>query len=114
MHELALAQNILEICEEEARKRQAGAIRKIKLRLGDFTGVVREALEFSFDIVKENTLAASATLDVERVPLEVRCPNCNKVMTPPGQDICLLCPECSGPLEVMAGRELQVDYIEVD
>lgn len=114
MHELALAQSILEICEEEARKRQASAIRKIKLRLGDFSGVVREALEFSFDVLKEESMAAGAGLEIERIPLEVHCPRCGETSSPPASDLCFVCAGCSGPLEVMSGRELQVEYIEVE
>ena len=114
MHELALAQSILEICEEEARKQQAGAIQKIKLRLGDFSGVVREALEFSFDALKAETLAAGAGLEIERVPLEVRCPRCGQVSSPPASDLCFVCTDCGSPVEITSGRELQVEYIEVE
>ena len=112
MHELALAQSILEISEAEARKRQAVAIRKIKLKLGDFTGVVREALEFSFDALKGDTLARGGELEIESVPLEIRCPQCQVVTRV--EEFCFLCPDCGAPAEVVAGRELQVEFIEVE
>jgi hydrogenase nickel incorporation protein HypA/HybF len=114
MHELALAESILEISEAEARKHQASAIRKIKLRLGEFTGVVREALEFSFEAIKDGTLATDAELEIEMVPLQTRCARCNSLTASPVQDLCLICPTCESPVEILSGRELQVEYLELD
>ncbi len=113
MHELALAQSVLEIGETEARKHRAKCILKIKLRLGEFTGVVREALEFSFQAAKVGTLAESADLEIESVPLASRCPNCGRTARPEG-DLCLLCPACGAPVEILSGREMLVEYIDLD
>lgn len=111
MHELALAENILKISEVEARKHQAASITKIKLRVGEFTGVVREALEFSFQVLKQGTLAENAELEIECIPLETRCPQCGRTATSPLQDVCLICPTCGNAVEILSGRDLQVEYV---
>lgn len=113
MHELALAQSILEIGEEEARKRPAARVRRIKLRLGEFTGVVPEALEFSFQVAKRGTLAENAELEIERVSLQARCPACGGMVRPEA-DFCLICPACGAPVEIDSGREMQVEYVDLD
>jgi len=49
MHELSLAQAVIEIAEAEAKKRNAAAAKTIKLRLGEFTGVIRDVLDIGFE-----------------------------------------------------------------
>jgi hydrogenase nickel incorporation protein HypA/HybF len=113
MHEAGIAASILEICNDEAGKHGGGAIRSVRLRLGGLAGVVPEALEFAFDALKGETRAAGAVLDIERVPLAARCPSCKWSGEPEG-DICLFCPSCDAPLEIISGRELEVVYIDIE
>lgn len=112
MHELSIAQSIIDIAVAEARKHNAPAIEAIKLRLGEFTGVVREALEFGFEIARRGTPAETATLLVEMIPLETRCPQCG-LTGRPVDDFCFLCSACRGPVEIISGREMQVEYLEL-
>jgi len=113
MHELSIAESIIEIAEAKAREENARCIQLIKIRLGQFTTVVREALEFAFDIARRETLAETARLEIEDVPMVVRCAACGSV-TDPVREVCLICPQCGLPLEVVSGEELQVEYIEVE
>jgi hydrogenase nickel incorporation protein HypA/HybF len=113
MHELSIAANIIEIAEAQARAQCSKSIRKIKLRLGEFTTIVREALEFSFEVARQGTLAEQAALEIETVPLAARCPRCGPVPQL-AHEICLVCPACGWPLEIVSGEDLQVEYIEVD
>jgi hydrogenase nickel incorporation protein HypA/HybF len=113
MHETAIVQSILEIAENEARKHGARSIRRIKLKVGEFRGVVKEALEFSFDVLRRNTLAAEAELDVETVRLRAECGNCGPAACSLG-DFNLLCPQCGDLLVIRAGQEMQVEYIDLE
>jgi hydrogenase nickel incorporation protein HypA/HybF len=65
MHEISVAQSIIEIAEANAHTQKANAIQKIKVRLGEFTTVVPEALEFAFDVARRGTLAEHAVLEIE-------------------------------------------------
>lgn len=113
MHEAAIAQSILDIAEREARKHHSAKINKIKLTLGEFRGVVKEALEFSFAAMKAGSLAADAELEIETVRLRVKCGNCEDVQVAMS-DFTLLCPNCGELLTITAGREMQVDYVDLD
>ena len=112
MHEAAIARSVLEIAEREARKHSATSIRKIKLKIGEFTGVVSESLGFAFEALKEQTLANEATLEVELIRLKVECPKCLEGHCGL-RDFNLLCSKCGGVLTIVAGREMQVDYIDL-
>jgi hydrogenase nickel incorporation protein HypA/HybF len=110
VHELSIAESILEIATGEAANHRDAVVTAIKIRLGDFTGVVREALEFAFEIVRRGTVAANAVLEIERVPLKTRCPVCREAG---GTDFCFVCKRCGAPLEILSGREMQVESIEL-
>lgn len=113
MHELAMTQSIIELVEAQARKHGSDRVNKIKLRIGQFTGVVKEALEFSFDVIKQGTMAESAELQIEIVPLRKRCEPCDKVFGGNG-DFDFFCPDCNRPAEIVSGRELQIEYIDLE
>jgi hydrogenase nickel incorporation protein HypA/HybF len=112
MHEVSIAQSIIEIAEASARRVNSRCVQVIKIRLGEFTTVVREALEFAFEAARQETVAKDARLEIETVPMVLRCASCGPV-TDPARELCLVCPQCGLPLEVISGEELQVDYIEV-
>jgi hydrogenase nickel incorporation protein HypA/HybF len=111
MHELAITMNILELAEREARKHKAQRINKIKLKIGEFTGVVREALEFAFEVARQGTMAEQATLDIEIVPLRKKCPVCGKES---GGGYDFFCADCQTAVEIVSGREMQVEYVDLD
>jgi hydrogenase nickel incorporation protein HypA/HybF len=113
MHEMSIAQSLLDIAIAEAVKHGSGRINKIKLRLGEFRGVVREALEFSFEALKRDTLAAEAELEVEAIKLRIECENCGEAECA-ANDYNFICPRCGAPLVILAGRELQIEYIELE
>ena len=113
MHEISIAESILEIAEAEARAQHSQSIRVIRIRLGEFTTIVREALEFAFEIVRQGSCADQAVLEIEIVPMIVECVVC-RAATHPERTLCLICAQCGFPLKVVCGEELQVEYIELE
>jgi len=113
MHELAITQGILEIAEREAAKHDSSRIKAIKLQVGEFTGVVKEALEFSFEVIKLGTLAEQASLEIEVVKLRQRCPACDEIFVAKDR-FDFLCPVCSMPAEILSGRELRIEWIDLE
>lgn len=118
MHEISIAESIVQIAEAKARERNARSIQVIKLRLGTFTTIVPDALQFAFEIGRQGTLACNARLDIEIVPMVVRCAVCETIVSEsraqPVRGVCLICEQCGFPLEIVSGEELQIEYIEVD
>ncbi len=113
MHEMAIAQSIIEIVEREARKHNSGCVKRVKVQIGEFSGVVREALEFSFEVAKSGTIAENAELEVEVIGFKAKCKACNFEINGV-DDFNLFCPNCGEPMEIVSGREMRVEYIEIE
>ena len=106
-------QSVLEIAEAHARAAGAGRIQQIRMRVGRMTGVVPEALDHAFAVLREATLAADARLDVEYVPGAFWCVTCAAEFD--ADDLIGACPTCHQPsFEMRRGRELDVVSLEVD
>ncbi|MBK6797291.1 MAG: hydrogenase maturation nickel metallochaperone HypA [Acidobacteria bacterium] len=78
MHEMSIMEGVLALAGNEAGKHGYQKITRIKLRIGEFRGVVREALEFAFDAMKGDTAAKDAVLEIETVAIRLECPNCKR------------------------------------
>ena len=113
MHEAAIAQGVLDLAIRTALQNGGGRINRIKLRLGEFRGVVREALEFSFEVMKRGTLAEQAELEVETIKLRVAWAQCGECECSP-RDYNFFCPGCDEPLHIIAGREMQMEYVDME
>lgn len=113
MHEMAIAEGILKIALDYGEENEAKCIREIGLLLGEMSGVETEALDFSFRMLAKGTPAEGAKLSIKRVPLVGKCGTCGKEFRLEHYDF--WCPECKdGVLTLLSGRELQVEYLEVD
>jgi hydrogenase nickel incorporation protein HypA/HybF len=113
MHELSIAASILEIAEEQARAHNACSILRIGVRVGALSGVDPESLAFSFQALQIGSMAEKAEMVISMVPIEAVCKQCGPVQMDV-EDVSLFCPVCGGVLEVTAGKELQVDSIEIE
>jgi hydrogenase nickel incorporation protein HypA/HybF len=112
MHELSIAQKIIEVAEEQARDSGLFRITTIKVRIGGLTTVVPEALDFCFGFAKEDTLAGDATLVIEEVQAEGHCNAC-KADFPVADAFFLLCPSCeASDTTLLRGQELDLLSIE--
>ncbi|MCX6537861.1 MAG: hydrogenase maturation nickel metallochaperone HypA [Acidobacteria bacterium] len=113
MHEVGIMQSVLEIAEAQARTSGALRIREVKMRVGRMTGVVSEALDHAFAVLREGTMAAGARLDVEFVPGAFWCMTCAAEFE--SDDLIGGCPTCHEPsFDMRRGRELDVVSLEVD
>lgn len=113
MHELAITQNILDIAINEARAAQANQITKIRLSIGELSGVVGECVQFYFDFLKKDSIAENATIDFETVPAKLRCRDCQTSFQL--NDSYWSCPCChSTNVEIIEGQNCFIESIEVE
>jgi hydrogenase nickel incorporation protein HypA/HybF len=112
MHELSIAMSIVEMAQEEAERRSV-QVDAVHLDLGALSGVVKEALLFSYEVACGGTLLEGSRLVVKDIPIEVYCPMCQMPKTLASmQWFC--CPDCSTPTsEVIHGKELVVTALEL-
>lgn len=113
MHEMAIAQSVFDIAFGLAQQHADSKIRKIKLSVGEFSGVVKDALDFAFDVLKPGTPAAEAEIEIEVVKLAAVCEQCGEVECRLN-DLKFTCDECGRQLKITAGREMKVDYVDLD
>jgi len=113
MHELSITQSILSIVLEKAKEVSASKITKINLTIGELAGVVDECVQFYFDLLSKDTIAAEASLSFQRPPTKLRCRSCNTTFSP--DNLNWACPNCrEQKVEIVSGRECYVTSIEVD
>ena len=113
MHELSLAANILETVLREIEENNFNSVETIGLQVGALSGVVPEALQFSFEAISRDTLLEKTKLEIEKISIKGKCYSCNKKFTV--EKFLFLCPSCySGQIEITQGEELDIAYIEVE
>jgi len=113
MHELSIAAGIVEIVEQHVAVERRPDVRTVTVAVGDYSGVVPEALTFSFEVVAADAGIEEARLEIRRVPVVLRCPGCgHEVEQEPPLPAC---PGCGGKrLEMVSGSELQVLEVELE
>jgi hydrogenase nickel incorporation protein HypA/HybF len=110
MHELAIAQAVVDIVERHAAGRR---VERVELRVGRLRQVVPSALRFGFELAARDTVAEGAELEIVDVPVGGRCRACG------GEGdfdafpfACALCG--SRDVELTRGEELLVEALEVE
>lgn len=110
MHEMALTQGIIEICEKYASGKRVLAL---DVEIGQLSGVVPDAVEFCFEACSRGTLLEGARINVIHIPGTGRCRECGAES--PLANIFDSCPACGGfQMELISGEEMRVREIEVE
>ena len=113
MHELSVAQSIMESVREHPEVRGGRRVGRIGVRVGETSGVNAEALTFCFAVAAGGTDLEGAVLDVERIPVTFRCGGCAREFEP--IDFNPRCPTCSSELgRLVGGDELALAYLELE
>lgn len=114
MHELGLMTGVVEAVSKSAREAGADKVLKVTLSVGEMTECIEDALMFSFEALTENDpLMGGAELVISMVKPRSRCLECGVEFE--HDRFHMFCPKCdSFATKLLAGRELQIDSIEVD
>ena len=114
MHELSIATNLLNLVTESLQANGGGRVRCLRLKIGRLASVHEESLRFSFDLVKEGTLLAEASLEIDHVPVTIFCQACQQESCLEGIQSfrCLHCQQPCG--DIRQGRELDLESIEFE
>jgi hydrogenase nickel incorporation protein HypA/HybF len=105
--------NLLDIVEAAADREGAERINVIHLRIGEMAGINYESLEFAFSILSKGTRSEGGRLEYDKIELKGKCSDCSKEFQP--EELVFRCPACgSAKIEIISGREMEVDYILLD
>jgi hydrogenase nickel incorporation protein HypA/HybF len=110
MHELSVATAVLNTALKHSGERPVSLV---SLRVGRMRQVVPDSLRFYFEIVARDTACEGAALELEVIDTRLSCSECERQWSP--QIPAFRCPDCSSAnVRVLAGEELEVEYIEVE
>jgi hydrogenase nickel incorporation protein HypA/HybF len=114
MHELAITESLLEITLKHAKQANAKKVNQLNIVIGQMSSVVDESVQFYWNFVAQNTIAAGATLNFERIPAKFLCHNCQAEFTLNSHPD-FICPHCKGgQVQVVGGDEFRLDSIDVE
>ena len=113
MHELSIALSMIDEVLEQAKKHGGVQVTAVRVKVGVFSGVHKDALEFSYAAASENTPLKGSRLVIEEVPIVVYCRQCRAERTLESFQQ-LRCPQCDAPIhDIRQGRELEITALEV-
>lgn len=113
MHELGIMTGVMEAVENSAVQAGATKVLKVTLSIGEMTEAIEDSLRFAFEVLTEGTMSEGAELEINMVKPRSLCLDCGAEYE--HDRFHMVCPECGGyNTKLLAGRELQIDSIEVD
>ena len=112
MHELSIANSILEAAQAEAQRRGGIHLSKISVRIGELAGVDPDALSFSFHALVKETDMEDCALEIEFVPIRHECTDCRERFVVRNFEI--YCPKCGSTRSTfLCGNELEFAHLEM-
>ena len=112
MHELSLAESVLQIIENAAQDQEFSQVKTVWLEIGLLACVQQESLRFHFEVVTRNTVAHQAQLKIIEVSGQGWCDQCDcEVPLTTPYDRCSHCGHYA--LQVIRGEEMRVKKLEV-
>ncbi|MDO9556462.1 MAG: hydrogenase maturation nickel metallochaperone HypA [Coriobacteriia bacterium] len=113
MHEMGICDGILKSATEAAEAEGASCINRIEVTFGELTQIVEDALQFAFEVLRQDTIAADATLGITILEARSRCMDCSAEFRHDRYEV--KCPKCGSYLcSLLQGRELRIESIDVD
>lgn len=113
MHEMSLAEGVLQLVEETAMRENAQRVKLVVLEIGRLSSVEPEALRFCFEAVVDGSIAHGAVLEIVDVPSVGWCMPCGESVAM--DEVFGACPRCgSYQLQPTGGTEMRVREIEIE
>ena len=113
MHEMSLAEGVLQLIEDSARQQRYSRVSTVWLEIGELSGVEVEAMKFCFDAVTRDSVAQGARLEIIALPGTGWCMAC--AATVPMSEVFGECPLCGGhQMQVTGGTEMRLKELEVE
>lgn len=112
MHELSVAEALIEQMEEILSKENAREAVSAKLSVGALSGIEIDALEFALPIAAEGTKLDKCDFLMEKIPVTVECEDCSKQSDP---ELPLVeCAHCgSRNVNIIKGKDFTLTSMEI-
>jgi hydrogenase nickel incorporation protein HypA/HybF len=111
MHEYSIVSALLARVEAEARAHNALRVHRIRVQIGELSGVEKDLLESAYELARERTLCEEAELEIVAVEARWACRSC-ECKVPKGA--VLRCPICDRPATLAEGDEILLERVEME
>ena len=113
MHEIALAEEVLQIVQDTARREGFRRVLALWLEIGQLSSVEPDAMRFCFEAVARGSVAAGARLEIVEIAGVAWCSECSAQVAL--AQLGAACPRCGGyRLRVTEGAEMRVKELEAE
>ncbi len=113
MHELAVAQALVEQVDAVIEQYQANCASLIRVRIGPLAGVVPELLASAFPLAAAGSRMEHALLEFSHAPIKVHCQTCG-ADTEAAMNR-LICGDCGDwHTQILSGDELLLESVELE
>jgi hydrogenase nickel incorporation protein HypA/HybF len=113
MHEMSIAQSLIDILQEEMTRHQATVLKSVRLNVGELSAIVPESLSFCFEVATKDTHMEGAQLIMDVIPLRGACRDCQHEFDI--KDYAFECPKCKGTnIDTLSGQDLSIVEMEVE
>ncbi len=111
MHEIKIAKDLSDIVLEVANREKLSKVTLVNICFGQMIQIVPEIFRFSFNEIVRDTIASDAAINIDILPVLMKCKGCDNEFTL--NEIDFFCNKCgSVDLEILSGKELFVKSIE--
>jgi len=108
MHELALMGRVVAAVESRVGPAR---VARVRIQIGKLAGVLPETVQFCFAICKRGTALEGAELEIDEVRGRGHCRRCGADVTM--ETFVDPCPCGSLEIDVVGGKELRIETVEV-
>jgi len=113
MHETRIAMDLADTVIEVAQREHLSRVTRVNLQFGQMVQLVPDIFRFAFEEATRGTIAGNSEVDLEIVPVRLRCNNCLK-----DHDIDTMVFRCafcnSADISITQGKEMIIKSIEGD
>lgn len=113
MHEIGIANSIIEAGQAEAARRTGSKLVRVGIRIGVLSGVNNDALRFAFTALTQGTELDTVDFEIQNCPRINRCLDCgHEFESAIYSDPCPCC--ASQAITWVGGDELELAYVDVE
>lgn len=113
MHEMAITQSILDIARKVGQEHGAKRVKEVRIKVGEYSGVVPQCVNYYFDVISKGTIAEGAVLNITKLPVKIHCNVCSDDFEINRYHV--KCPKCGGTdIKMIQGREFYIESLEVE
>jgi hydrogenase nickel incorporation protein HypA/HybF len=110
MHELSIAQNIIEIVHQYVPENELENVEKVCIKIGEVAGIVTESLRFGYSALISDTPLKNSSLEIENIPFIIKCSKCgNECNSNSGITVCNICG--SSETKIISGLEMHITEV---